>query len=177
MNDVLPEELIVEFEEDLRRLFQDGTDERELNEEILAIILLLFMLGSGYEDESELTGEDRKWLDDMFGMTVKVSPGIIERAASGSDMEPTVIKVRNHALGAYHYSLMANGMEVGEKYIWELGPTEHCGDCVSYSSQGPQLAGHWQVIAETRNHFPQSPNLECHGLHCQCKIRKADDAT
>ena len=174
MDEILYEDLLEEFSEDLRDLFESGASEDELNEEVLAIILLLFALGAGYDGVDDVTGDDREWLDEMFRMTVASAPGIIARAESGADMEPTVVKVTNHAAGAYNYALMMHGMEESETWEWVMGPTEHCGDCVSYAAMGPLPSGRWAAIADQRGHYPQSPQLECKGLHCQCRLKKSN---
>jgi len=172
MNDDELEIMLDEFRADMELTLENGTDEDSLNEKILAFILLLFMLGSGYEEEEELTGEDREWLDEMFRLTFAAVPGIVNRANDGVDIGPTAERVTNHSLGAYEYALMVNGASGDEILEWEMGPTEHCGDCYSYAALGPRPAGEWEVIARERNHYPQSPDLQCKGLHCQCRMRR-----
>lgn len=56
-----------------------------------------------------------------------------------------------------------------QKYGWDLGPTEHCSDCLAMSAK-VKRASAW-AAADIR---PQSRRLECGGFHCQCRFRKTD---
>jgi hypothetical protein len=56
-------------------------------------------------------------------------------------------------------------------YIWELGNTEkHCRDCLHLNGQ-IHRASEWRAAGIA----PQSPDLECGGWHCDCKLRRLDD--
>lgn len=164
------EKILADFRESIQAELEAGMSESDLKEKVLALILLLFALGSGYETSEYISGEDREWLDEMYKMTVASTAGIIARASSGADMEATAIKLSNHAKGAYSYSIIVNGGEDEEMMKWELGETEHCGDCFAYAAMGAQPRSYWTMIATERNHYPQSPHLECKGLHCQCNM-------
>lgn len=164
--------ILDDFRSEIQRDLEAGMSEDELKKRVLTLILLLFALGSGYEESSQITGDDREWLDEMFKLTSASARGIVERASDGSDMEDTAIKLSNHSLGAYHWALIVNGAPDDEDMLWDLGPTEHCGDCHSYAALGWRPVGEWKVIALERMHYPQSPFIECKGLHCQCRMRQ-----
>lgn len=164
-------EVLAAFRARLNEVFARNESEETLLEEILAVILLLFAMGSGYESEDDLTPQDREWLDTMYQMSVASAPGIMERNMGDISMGPTVDRLVHHVMGAYHYSLMIHGIEEETLYRWQLGETEvSCGDCAGYARMGPQPGHFWVRVAEERNHYPQSPHLECKGLHCDCTI-------
>jgi hypothetical protein len=131
---------------------QEQVDEDSLVEEILAVILILYLLGAGYEDESELTDEDRKKLEETYQLTLAAASGMVDRHERGVDMQPTIDRIINHVQGIF--------------------PTEHCVDCLEQAGKGEMPGSHWQEMAENEI-YPKSPALFCTGLHCQCELTEA----
>lgn len=61
---------------------------------------------------------------------------------------------------------MAQSMACGNRKLrWELGPTEHCTDCLKLSGK-VKRAEVWQASGV----LPQSRVLECGGWNCQCSL-------
>ena len=55
----------------------------------------------------------------------------------------------------------------GELASWELGYSKtHCGDCKRYAAYKPKRMKYWLGHEK----LPRSPDLECSGLNCQCKL-------
>lgn len=54
---------------------------------------------------------------------------------------------------------------------WVMGPTEHCKTCLSLSGKRRRVK--WFMA---KGYYPRSPNLQCKGFHCLCRII-ADDGT
>lgn len=155
---------------DLERTFQgESADVDNLTEEILAIILLLYLLGADYEDESELTDSDRKKLEETYQLTVATTVGMVDRHSRGLDMTPTIERIVNHVYGTFFYALAANNMDDTALYSWSLGDTEHCPDCLEQTEKGAMPGSHWKEMA-AQGVYPRSPVLFCTGLHCQCEI-------
>lgn len=151
---------------------QEQVDQDDLTNEILTVILILYLLGSGYEDESELTGEDREKLEEVYQLTISVVPGMIDRYNRGVDMQPTIERVLNHVYGIFFYAFAAHGMNATDMYRWDLGPTEHCTDCLEQAEMGAMPGSYWEEVALS-GIYPRSPLLACTGLHCQCEITEA----
>lgn len=57
-------------------------------------------------------------------------------------------------------------------YQWWLGGTkEHCRDCLSYHGQRHRMS-EWRAVGA----LPNSWDLECKGVHCECELRPARGA-
>ena len=157
----------------LKRVFRgDKVDEDDLTEEILLIILLLFLLGSDYDDEGDLTKDDRKKLEETYQLTIATVAMMVDRHSRGMDMQPTIDRVTNHVFGIFFFAFAANGMGADDLYIWALGDTEHCVDCIEQANKGKKPGKYWMEMALS-GIYPRSPMLYCTGLHCQCEIQEA----
>lgn len=51
------------------------------------------------------------------------------------------------------------------KYMWQVGPTDHCADCLRLNNQ-VHTAEEWAASGIE----PQSPDLLCKGYNCQCRL-------
>ena len=75
----------------------------------------------------------------------------------------------NHAIGAFNKGIVDREPIPGEiepRYIWRLGATErHCSDCLHLDGQ-IKTASEWASAGIA----PQSPDLECGGWNCDCKL-------
>lgn len=54
--------------------------------------------------------------------------------------------------------------------VWELGPTEHCADCLRLAGQVHRLR-HWK----RSGWMPGVTKLECGGYKCQCELKDTTD--
>jgi len=54
------------------------------------------------------------------------------------------------------------------RFIWVLGPTEHCASCKRLS--GTVATGTQWSFARAEGIYPQSRRLECGGYRCQCSL-------
>jgi hypothetical protein len=55
-------------------------------------------------------------------------------------------------------------------YVWRLGATErHCRDCQNLDGQ-VHTASEWRAAGIR----PQSPDLECGGWNCDCRLEPSD---
>lgn len=61
----------------------------------------------------------------------------------------------------------------GKRGKWVVGNTEHCETCLALNNVVATMED-WQTLQE-RGIYPKSPNLACHGDHCQCEIIPTDD--
>lgn len=57
-----------------------------------------------------------------------------------------------------------------QKYRWDVGPTEHCSDCMAYWGR-VHRGSVWNAVGAR----PQSRALECGGYNCQCKLNPTDE--
>ena len=65
---------------------------------------------------------------------------------------------------------IVEGVEVEQNYVWRLGNTrEHCADCLRLDGQ-VHTADEWRRAAIR----PQSPNLECGGWNCDCRLEPTE---
>ena len=160
-----------ELYNDLERTFQsDQVDEDNLTEKILAVILILYLLGGGYEDESELTNEDKKKLEETYQLVLSTTAGMVDRHARDVDMQATIERIYNYVYGVFFYSLSANNLSDTVLYSWLLGDTDHCVDCLEQATKGAMPGTHWKQMADL-GIYPRSPQLFCTGLHCQCELQ------
>ena len=127
------------------------------------------MLGSGYENESELTADDKKKLEEIYQLTISSASGMVDRHGRDMDMQPTIDRIANHVYGIFFFALAANGMDDEDKYIWTMGDTEHCSDCLEQAGMGEMPGSYWAEMA-LAGIYPRSPNLYCTGLHCGCAL-------
>jgi hypothetical protein len=102
--------------------------------------------------------------------------GIQDAAANGEPVKPFQDRVPMWA-GRYdevrdaartHYSAV-----LGKNLIWHVGPTEHCETCLALDGV-VATADEWEA-ARSRGIYPKSPELECHGFHCQCELTPTDE--
>ncbi len=56
------------------------------------------------------------------------------------------------------------------KYIWEVGPTDHCVSCIRLRGL-VKRASFWAKAASS-GIYPQSISLACKGYRCQCRLRE-----
>ena len=162
------EQALGELREYLEGAFQqERVEEDDLTEEILAIILILYLLGGGYEDESQLTNDDKKKLEETYQLTLSAVEGMVDRHSRDMDMQYTVERIINHVYGIFFFAFAINGMDATKMYVWNLGDTEHCVDCLEQAAKGPMSGNHWAEMA-LAGIYPRSPTLFCTGLHCEC---------
>lgn len=130
------------------------------------------MLGAGYDDEGELTDDDREFLQEYYRVTIEAVPGIVDRHRRGLDMGPTIDRIIHYSAGPYWYAFVTVGEEDDTRTAsWRFGDTiDHCGDCSTYAGMGPQPMSYWRDVAIRLGHYPQSPALSCTGLHCDCTL-------
>jgi hypothetical protein len=65
---------------------------------------------------------------------------------------------------------LARAMSCGNvKYVWRLGPTEHCEDCLKYAGQ-VHRASAWAYAGA----IPQGQALACGGFRCRCALVRTD---
>ena len=76
---------------------------------------------------------------------------------------------------SHRYSDTANRARIegakrtGSLLRWQVGPTEHCGDCLGYDGQ-IKTGWEWDEIYIMTGHRPQAIALQCHGYRCQCRL-------
>ena len=57
------------------------------------------------------------------------------------------------------------------RFVWRLGATEqHCTDCLNLDAQ-THTASEWAAAGIS----PQSPDLECGGFNCDCRLEPTDE--
>ena len=166
--------------------------ENDLKKLVLAAIALAFLLGGGDDSlearqvlaEQESIGRESvdKLSDEIYND---------EFAASGPDeLGPTRTdtegkdKLANrlvmwstaiagvYALGQVHTPPTENeaGDMVEQNYVWRLGATiDHCSDCLNLDGQ-VHTAAEWRSAGIE----PQSPDLECGGYHCDCRLERTE---
>jgi hypothetical protein len=60
-------------------------------------------------------------------------------------------------------------------FFWKYGPTnEHCQDCSDMVAVGVQTAEFWRK-KQAEGIYPGSPQLACHGFHCECGLESTDE--
>lgn len=146
----------------------ENEDEDGLYEELVAIMLLMFFMGAGYEEMTELSREDARWLEQQNDLIVASLSGIIQRRTSGADMGATVNRIMGQAHRVYSYALVMHGLEDTSEVSWVINPEiENCADCLEQAAKGAMPLSHWQEMAG-RGIYPGSSQLACTGLHCGC---------
>lgn len=144
-----------------------GADESGLRSKLEAALLAAWLLATG---ETEPDEEGRKAISDEVALFAASAAAILARYHKGVDMMPTAERMAAQVERLYWSALILRGIKADAGYHWELGATEdHCGDCLHYSGVGSQSGAFWKE-AYDRGHFPKSPQLECTGFHCDCRL-------
>lgn len=149
--------------------------EERLDDLVAATLLLMFVTGSGDSDiplEAQLAFEqeiqihrdaalglaDDIYVDEAFAVTEDRD----EEAAESKRLSRVTLWVAG-AAGLFHLGMLHGPAE--RKLRWQVGPTEHCGDCARLDQQvhraSAWIASGWR---------PQSRGLECRGFRCQCRL-------
>ena len=77
----------------------------------------------------------------------------------------------NSAIGVFNKGIIDGGGE--QRFMWVLGNTErHCSDCLHLDGQ-IKTASEWAAAGIA----PQSPDLECGGWNCDCKLVPVSEET
>ena len=162
----------------------------------LAAILALFLLGGGEEDvegaaavlaEQERVAREAvdKLSEDIYngdfserdetadtpGQTDETGRGKLDtRLALWTGTAAAI-----YALGQVHKPPTENAAgELEEpRYTWRLGNTiQHCTDCATLNGQ-THTADEWRRAGIS----PQSPDLECGGWNCDCRLEQTEAAS
>lgn len=170
------------------------TFENEMRRLTFAAILLAFVLGGGSE---EVPGATSK-LNEQRRIAEQSITDLGDAIYSGNyserpetDIVPgqtdetgrakletrlglwTVTLAGLYAIGQIHKppSIDQSGALVEPRYIWRLGNTiHHCSDCATLDGQ-IHTAEEWRLAGIA----PQSPDLECGGWNCDCRLDPTDE--
>lgn len=192
--DPLADAKLAEYDAELQALIERAhggeLNKRELRDELervaVAMILLLFLLSGGDPDSAG----GARYLSSMRRVhkssARKLATDVFNRRYLPDDAsDPAQIKARAAALTARIALWVKTGLSavtqgriyqrsrVGvdePRYTWRLGATEqHCKDCLRLN--GVTLtASEWARIGIQ----PQSPQLECGGWNCDCRLELTD---
>lgn len=61
------------------------------------------------------------------------------------------------------------------RILWQLGPTEHCYSCLYMNRLGTIDIPTFIKEGLKRGWVPQSGDLDCKGVHCQCRLETMSD--
>jgi hypothetical protein len=84
----------------------------------------------------------------------------------GGDAEARAAMWGNKSLQLFYDAGLMSSDKNG-LYLWEMGNTEHCKDCLRLNGQKHRLK-EWH----DEGWLPQSSDLECGGYRCQCSLKK-----
>jgi hypothetical protein len=142
----------------LRRAWRDG----------------MLEVGLNWEDR---TMEEEMALSNMIIEQWGYVPGLADwleknNKASGQLFRDTLYREEmwvNAYQQAYNRALQM--AQSDPKLKWILGATEqHCKDCSKYDGK-VKRSSYWQKIGAS----PQSPDLECKGINCDCRLEPTDE--
>lgn len=181
-------------------------DESEFEERLAAmaaaILLIMFLLGSGDDDESRLAslrltletgGEvapdlDLSGLPDEAQDNLREAFEIAETSAAGlglailagdyeegrDNLAARLAMWLGTAAGVYALGQLFKQDNV--RYQWLRGPTrDSCGDCRGLHGQ-IHTAAEWKAFYTRTGKAPKSAGLECKGFRCQCSLIETDRA-
>lgn len=72
---------------------------------------------------------------------------------------------------AYWLGFIWGDTSPSRRIVWVLGPTEHCQTCSYLASISPMTMETFRYEALNKGYLPQSGELACKGIHCQCSLR------
>lgn len=98
----------------------------------------------------------RRFLADMHGQT-----GVIDYA---SRMD----YYRAAGREVFWLGWLLGDQSLERRIAWDLGPTEHCGDCLRIANGNPYTVA--DFIAKVLPYLPNSGRLECLGYNCRCRL-------
>jgi hypothetical protein len=145
---------------------------------VIAVAILLAFLRASGKDEDELSAEERALIDDNVRIGQEAAGNLADDIVAGrytaTEEKPKPPSLLERA--ALWAAAIIGIQAIGQMYqtndpflVWRVGPTEHCADCLRLNGQihrgSEWLASGWS---------PQSPSLQCHGYHCQCRLEPAD---
>lgn len=169
---------ILEFARSLGRGdFDEEEFERRLANVAKAMILFLFLLGSGRAADDvppEARAELEEWVGIHTESARKLAASIVEGGFARSRGRLSVRKLRrrirlwmNRAAGVF---ALAQTYDPRDPFLrWQYGPTEHCKDCLRLHGQVHRAAD-WRASGW----IPRSRVLECGGWQCQCSWVRAE---
>lgn len=143
-----------------------------------AIVLLLFLLGSG-KDEASLTEADRTAINSktetMVGQIDNLATDTYDNAfvpeddgGSGNSLAARAVLWAGTAAGAYALGKLF-GAAAGTKFRWQWTEgKDHCKDCLEQNGK-VRTAAEWQQLATAQGIYPKSWDLECRGVYCGCE--------
>jgi hypothetical protein len=152
-------------EAEIQAEFDKEEPDRNTLVKIVAAWLLFAYLEGAQIAESDLTSADRKAIKEQEDLFLSSVDNMLDRKASGNDMEATTSRLVNQIAGLYWLGFVKGG-DQSEKLIWVLGFTkQHCADCGDFDGQVKTKA-EWAAGGK----LPQSGLLECTGVNCQCML-------
>ncbi|MFQ5434614.1 MAG: phage portal protein [Anaerolineae bacterium] len=166
--------------------------EKQLEELVLAAILAAFLLGGGDESVAGATAvlEEQRTIarESVQKLSQDIYDGEFDQRAAtetiaGQTAESGLAKLAARltlwtaavagvfSLGQSHSPPeVVDGAPKQPRFIWVLGNTlEHCDDCLRLAKQ-VHTAEEWRRAGIQ----PQSPDLECGGWNCDCRLDPTD---
>jgi hypothetical protein len=132
--------------------------------------------GAGAEEEIAMTDEEAGF---VFSQAALIQQRLLEFGQTIIDGQYDG-KLRQALARADLYSgpiewMWWQGLAYGaadQMHGWILGGTkEHCRDCLAYHGQRHRMSD-WRAVGA----IPNSWNLECKGIHCECELRPSRGA-
>ena len=156
---------------------QQDDFEDEAKAIVAALILLAFLRGSEM-DEEDLSGELRAMIDGEIAVNQEAIDNFSADIYAGRyQADKLGDEGLSNRLGLW-VSTLAGAYAVGQihrldnpRFVWRVGPTEHCGDCLRLNGQ-VHTAEQWRNSGWT----PKGRNLECHGYRCQCSLQETTES-
>ena len=149
-----------------------------MEETITAMLLLLFLAGTGKESEDDLTEEEQAALAAAIALNLESVEGLSAdiyageyRGDDANNLEDRLALWVSVAAGLYFMGqVMAGGTEV--KLKWRFNPAkEHCSDCARLDGQ-VHTAEQWRASGW----IPRDGRLACKGFRCGCVFDSTNEA-
>ena len=96
--------------------------------------------------------------------------------APGSALDPAtrLAAYKNATSEAYWLGWTLGDMRQNRTIEWVIGATEqNCGSCLNASKQGKMSVERFYTEFVSRGILPQSGELDCKGIHCDCSLKES----
>jgi hypothetical protein len=157
----------------------EQSDFEERAKELVAAIILLAFLRGAKRESDDLTEETRLIIESEIEVNQEsitefandIYAGRYHGDKLGDEGLSNRLALWIGTLSAV-YAVGQTHRADNPRFRWQVGPTEHCGDCLRLNGQ-VHTAEEWRSSGWS----PKGRNLECHGYRCQCQFVDTTEST
>ncbi len=119
------------------------------------------------------TPQDRHILNELLKDEADFLSGFAQAIGAGEGHVPYAERMAmytNAAREAFWHGYALGDQRSTRQIAWRAGDTEHCASCAKLDALGWLPAKEFVARVLARGLAPQSGQLDCRGIHCQCRL-------